>query len=321
MVLAVAACTTAGGSPSSRTSGTSLALESPSAAPTASSEASPSPSGTATNEGLSLSISLDRTSVVPGGEVTITATVRNNRSTPVVYEVSCDLVVTATATLPLPLEPIGKTWTGAANDLKLAALGLTPGTGETPDQVETDALSATPGSCFQGEQTLAAGATIADKLVWSAELASGVPALPGDVTLSVAFAHDRLNGPPSYPPGSSGLVATWIPEYTLLTATTHIEIVGPARALLSKGQVVDALLSDPRFENWMTDQPGSTWSQTNLLLQDFGAGTTRAPAGASWEIDVSGSRGRAAAFVNPFSGAVTLNLCTVPATWTSGVYC
>ena len=54
----------------------------------------------------------------------------------------------ATATLPLSLELIGKTWTGAANDLKLAALGLTPGTGETPDQVYTTALSATPGSCL-----------------------------------------------------------------------------------------------------------------------------------------------------------------------------
>ena len=44
-------------------------------------------------EGLTLSTSLDRATVEPGGKVTISATVHNSRSTPVVYEVSFDLVV------------------------------------------------------------------------------------------------------------------------------------------------------------------------------------------------------------------------------------
>jgi hypothetical protein len=66
---------------------------------------------------------------------------------------------------------------------------------------------------------------------------------------------------------------------------------------------------------WLTEQPESTWSQVNMLLGNFVA-TSVVPAGPSWELDLfreqGGPRNFALAFVDPFTGAVKVNLCEVP---------
>ena len=315
LAFSVAACTAASVSPSPMAPGSVRVAETPSASPVGPSETlAPSPIATTTDDGLSLSARLDRTSVEPGGKVTVDVTIHNGRSSPVVYGVTCDSATTMTTNLPLPLEPAGRTWTGIEGNLKEAALGRGTVTGETPDQMETMAYS---GSCygFQGERTLNPGETITSTLVWSADFVSGVPALSGEVPFTITFDHDPLNGPPTYPPGHKGPIGSWIQEYKQLSVAGDIEIVGQAPSLLSRGQAIDAVLSDPRFARWLTEQPESTWSTVTMLLGNFEA-TSVVPAGPNWELDLFREQGVprnfAFAFVDPSTGAVQLNFCEAP---------
>jgi hypothetical protein len=217
--------------------------------------------------------------------------------------------------LPLPLVPPGTSWTGIAGDLKQAALGHGAVTGQTPDEMETRSYSGSCASGFEGERTVGPGETITSSLVWSAEFVSGVPALPGDVPFTITFAHDRLNSQPTYPPGYQGPIGGWVQDYKQLSVTGHIEIVGRAPSLLSKGQAIDAALSDPQFAKWLSEEPESTWSGVNMQLGNFEA-TSVVPAGPNWELDLFREQGMprnfAFAFVDPFTGAVKLSLCDLP---------
>jgi hypothetical protein len=290
--------------------------ESPSASPIVPSETvAPSPIEIGTDDALSLSAQLDRTSVEPGGKVTVEITIHNGRTSPVVYSATCDSATTITADLPFLLEPAGRTWPGIEGDLKEAALGRSSLNGHTGNQMQTTTRSGSCDSGFQGERTLNPGETITSTLVWSADFVSGVPAVPGDVPFSIAFAHDPIGGPPTYPPGYKGLIGSWTREYKQLNVTGHIEIVGQVPSLLSKGQVIDAVLADPRFATWLTEQPESTWSVVNMLLQNYGA-TSIVPAGPNWDLDLFREHGVprnfVLAFVDPFTGAVELNFCEAP---------
>jgi hypothetical protein len=273
------------------------------------------PGEIATDDGLSLSARLDQASVETGGKVTIETTIHNGRSSPVVYSVTCDSTTIMAAALPLPLDPPGRSWTGVEADLKEAALGRSTVASETPDEMETRTYSGSCSSGFQGERTLAPGETITSTLVWSADLVTGVPALPGDMPFTVTLAYDPLNAPPTYPAGYQGPVGGWVQNYKQLSVDGHIQVLGQAPKLLSKGQAIDAALSDPQLAKWLTEQPESTWSQVNMLLGNFVA-TSVVPAGPSWELDLfreqGGPRNFALAFVDPFTGAVKVNLCEVP---------
>ena len=270
---------------------------------------------TGTDDALSLSAQLDRTRVEPGGKVTVEITIHNGRTSPVIYSVTCDSAATMATNLPFLLEPAGRTWPGIEGDLKEAALGRSSLNGETGNQMQTTTYSGSCDSGFQGERTLDPGETITSALVWSADFVSGVPAVPGDVPFTITFDHDPLNGPPTYPPGYKGPLDSWVQEYKQLNVTGHIEIVGQAPSLLSKGQAVDAVLADPRLARWLTEQPESTWSTVNMLLQNYGA-TSIVPAGPNWELDVFREKGVprnfVLAFVDPYTGAVQLDFCEAP---------
>ena len=273
------------------------------------------PSQTATDNGLSLSSRLDRASIEPGGKVTIETTVHNGRSSPVVYSVTCDSATIMAAALPLPLDPPGRSWTGVEADLKEAALGRSTVSTDAPDEMETRTYSGSCSRGFQGERSLAPGETITSTLVWSAELVTGVPALPGDVPFTITLAYDPLSAPPTHPAGYQGPIGGWVQSYKQLSVAGHIEVLGQAPSLLSKGQAIDAALSDPRLAKWLTEQPESTWSQVNMLLGNFEA-TSVIPAGPHWELDLFREQGVprnfALAFVDPFTGAVKINFCETP---------
>lgn len=274
----------------------------------------PSPISTGSNDGLSLSARLDRPSVEPGGKVTIEVSIHNGRTTPVTYSVMCDSATTMVTTLPFLREPAGKTWSGIEADFKEAALGRSSLDGYTGNEMQTTTRS---GSCdgFEGERTLDPGGTIKSILVWTADLVSSVHAVPGDVPFTITFEYDPTGGPSSYAPGRTGLIGTWTRQYQQLKVTGHIQIVGQAPSLLSKGQVIDAVLADSRFEKWLSEQPENTWSTMNVLLQNYGA-TSIVPAGPNWELELFRElgvpRNYAMAFVDPFTGAVNLNFCEAP---------
>jgi hypothetical protein len=272
-----------------------------------------SSSSTASDDGIVMSVHLDRTTVEPGGKIPVAVTIMNGRSTAVFYSVDCDSPATMSTTIPLPLDPSGKSWTGMEADLKLDAMGRGP-VGDSTNEMQVFTYS---GSCvgFQGERTLDPGATTTSTMTWSAEYVAGVPELPGDVPFSVTFVHDRTNGPPTYPPGYKGPIAAWRQEYKQLSVTGHIQIVGSAPHLLTKGQAVDAVLSDPTFSAWLREHPESTWSVVNMKLGNFQA-TSFYPGGPDWELDLfrenGVARNFASALVDPTSGVVKLYVCDRP---------
>jgi hypothetical protein len=270
---------------------------------------------TATQDGLSLTASLDRTSVEPGGKVTIDVTIHNGRTTWVTYFALCDGAVEMNTTLPLPLEPAGVTWTGIEADLKAAALGKGSVPEDSNDAMPTAIYSV---SCLADhlQRTLGPGETMKSALVWPAEIVGGLPALPGDVPFTIA-----LMGPPAYPPAYSGHIGAatgiMVPIGNQLHVAGDIHIVGQAPKLLSKGKVVDAALADPTFAKWLAEQPESTWSGVNLGLEnDPAKGSIPEPR---WNLIVFRGqpehRNWAMAFVDPFSGAVGLSFCDATTTY------
>ena len=264
--------------------------------------------------GLSLTASLDRTTVEPGGTVAITVTVHNGRTTPAGYYASCPGSTIMATRLPLLLEPTGLSWSGTKAAFKADALGGTSVTGESDNSIGSSIYSATcsPGNAYR---TLGPGETIQTHLVWLASLVKGVPALTGDVPFTITFVG--LSGyPPAFPtrpPGPLGLMI-WPPDPSMLHVSGHIEIAGQASKLLSKGQVIDAALANPQFASWLAEEPSSTWSIINVVLESDGGGY--GPAGPTWLIEVFRERGVprnfALAFIDPYTGAVQMNTCESP---------
>jgi len=151
----------------------------------------------------------------------------------------------------------------------------------------------------------------------AASLVKGVPALPGDVPFTITFMGlpGYPTAFPTLPPGALPGSEFWAPDSSMLHVTGHIEIVGSAPRLLSKGQVIDAALSSPQFASWLDEESSSTWSIINVVLQNDGP-TAYMPAGPSWMIEVFRERGvprnLAMAFIDPYTGALQMNTCESP---------
>jgi hypothetical protein len=102
-----------------------------------------------------------------------------------------------------------------------------------------------------------------------------------------------------------------------LTVDTTVEVVGPARHVLSIGEAIDALLMDRRFSTWLGEGPSRTWSVANVFLESSPRAEGIVPPGPAWEIDlfreVGVPRNWAIGFVDPLTGAIrNLMFCNVP---------
>lgn len=273
-------------------------------APSSAIVATASPAGTsgtdgplsATDDGLTLTVALDRTEVKPGASLAIAVTIQNDRSVPVVLlDVDqCGSPGRMWASVPVPVDPSGRAWDGIAGDFKEFA--LTQGHGQGPDDAPAtapDRVDATVQPCRDGgsELTLAPGAKTTASLTWTAALVEGVPASPGDVAFSVSVGHDPLGGPPS-------------PVYKELSVDGTIHIVGDTPEVVTVGQALDAMLADARFTAWLSEQPKDTWSTANVFLRNSAA--AKDPAGPQWEIDLFREAGVprnfAVGLVDPFTG-------------------
>jgi hypothetical protein len=300
--------------PATQPSGT-RASSSASAMPTPT--ATPDQTLTATQDGLSLTATVARATVEPGGTVRIEVTIHNGRTTPITFIGPCDGFVNLGASLPLPLEPVGESWTGVQAHFKADALGHGNVPGESNDSIAPVSTYSCNGSSHQqtiydvpySPRTLDPGQTVASTLIWPAEFVTGVPALPGDVPFTI-----WLVGTPPYASPYAGTdikFALMDPPGDQLQVSGHIHIVGETPKLLSKGQAVDAALADPTFAKWLLEQPESTWSDINLILENDG-GTS----GASWMLEVFRENGvprnLAIAFIDPFTGEVRLDVCESP---------
>jgi hypothetical protein len=305
-------------SDSAGSSGTTAVVPSSSAGPTGTVDPAHL---VATDNGLILTVDLDRAEVAPGGTVTATATVRNERSTPVILGFDqCGSPVTMSGSVKTPTDPVGRTWDGIAGAFKTFA--LTSGTGLGGGPASEDRVipaRRTPVACTEGsmERSLAAGTSETVELAWTAQIVEGVPALPGDLPLVLYAVHDP-EAPPTAQPRSSGLrVGLRFQTWQQLEVRTTIRIVGDAPPILSLGEAVDAMLGSRHFMSWLTLQPERTWSGTNVFLQNYGQVGSIVPAGPSWEVDlfreVGVPRNWAIGFVDPTSGKILhLEFCNNP---------
>lgn len=273
----------------------------------------------ASDNGLTLTVALDRTEVAPGGSLTIAVTIHNARSVPVVLAVDqCGAPATTYALVPVPVDPSGRAWTGIAGEFKSYALTEGFREGGAP-ATAPGWVYATVKPCREGESelTLAPDETASTSVTWTAALVDGVPALPGQVAFKVNVGHDPTGGPPSYPPDYKGPLGSWFKTYEQLTVDGTIRIAGDAPKVLTAGQALDAMLADRRFAAWLSEQPKGTWSTANVFLLNYGVAQGIVPAGPSWEVDlfreIGVPRNWAIGYVDPFTGKLrNLTFCNAP---------
>jgi hypothetical protein len=262
----------------------------------------------ATDNGLSMKVSLDDAHVVAGSDLNLTVVANNARPMPVVLSMACGAPAVVTGLVPLPLDPNGLDWDGVAATFKQFATSKGHGPGAVPAlaPVEVGATGECPQDQF--EMTLAPGDSTTSSLAWKAQIVGGVPAQTGVVPLEISIGHDPTGAPPSYPPDYIGLHASWSKAYKQLAVAAAVDVVDGPTKLTSAGQALDALLSNERFANWLLEEPPESWEDANLFLT-YGDGSDGiAPKGPSWEVDlfrsVDGARSWAIGFVDPFSGGL-----------------
>jgi hypothetical protein len=304
---------------------TSPALASPQPSSTPTSSASPpeslAPSGvmTASDNGLSLTVSPADPDVTPGGTLTVSATIHNGRSDPVVLQIQrCGAPALMSFMLPFPADPSGRSWSGLAGDYKAFALGQLESSGGLLQPWYADAKPCPQDSGWVA--TLKPGETTTARLVWTAELVAGVPALPGDLDFTVTVGHDPTCTPPPGrecgPLGSiGGSVMSWPWTFQDLTASGGVlRIAGDSPTVVTAGQAIDALLADRRFSAWLSEEPAKTWSTASVMLLNYGPAQGIVPAGPSWEVDLFREKGVprnwAIGFIDPFTAKVrNLTFC------------
>ena len=286
----------------------------------------PSPAGdphgdllVAKADGLSLTVTLDRRTIAPGQVVTFTATFRNDGNVPMDYPVPwCGGAASASVSVALPHQPVGKRWSGIAQVFKDYVLTEAYGPGGVPAlEPITKDVPAAPCRDGQFEDLLQPGGAIMSRMPWKAEIVPDVAALAGTVPFTVTAGYDRQNGPPSYPPDYKGPRGSWFPIYKQLAVTGTVEIVGDGRPLAGPGEVIDSILANRKFANWLTEQPRETWSNANLFLTSSTQGEGIIPAGPSWELDLFREMGVprhwAIAFIDPFDASVrSVTYCDIP---------
>jgi len=270
-----------------------------------------------TQDGLTVGAVFNRGSVEPGGTITIDVTVRNDRSTPAIVAIgTCGAPATLYADVAVPWEPQGRTWDGIAGEFKQYALTQGFGGGGVP---ANQALRVEPKgqSCpvDPGEVRLLPGETNSKRLTWTAAIVDGVPALPGPIPMHLGLSYDRPDPLPT--PDCNPFCGMRMIPWKSLSADGAIRVDGNGPRIVTAGEALDAMLSDPQFEAWLPLQPSRTWSNANLFLQSMPSGAGIVPAGATWEIDlfreVGVPRNWAIGFVDAFTGELrNLAFCNNP---------
>ena len=270
-------------------------------------------------DGLTLTVSLDRSSVAPGEVITFTATLQNGRTTPVNYSIPhCGGGATVVVSVDPPQGQVGKTWSGIAQTFKEYVLAEGLGADGQPlsQPVRVQAVAdPCEGDDSQYESILEPGESVTSSMPWKADIIAGVPALAGSVPFTVSAGYDRLNDPPSQVPG--GVSSMWIPTYKHLDISGAFDVVGDGPRLFGPGEVIDALLADEKFPTWVGEQPRATWNGVGLFIAP-GRTDGFPPTVPNWDLGFNlvgdgPQRHFAMAFVDPFDASIILiQYCDVP---------
>jgi hypothetical protein len=224
----------------------------------------------ATIDGVRITVHISPNPVRRGEEVTVLATLRNDRGVAVDYAPGDCAFSGLQGTFPIPWHPTGNTWSGRAGWFKEFVLNHAYGPGAVaawaPITVDLQAESCDEAS--PGEGLLMPGdERTAD---FSRAVAGALAANPQAqaMTFSVAAQIDRQNDPPTTEPGYTGIPPRFFPIYTTLVAEGVLAIDGPATDLLTAGEAIDLLLENQEFATWLNDQPPGTCETANLFLTE-----------------------------------------------------
>lgn len=201
----------------------------------------------ANQDGIAVTIALDRSVVEPGQSVLMTATVRNDRPIPtIVGFTECGAPATISGDVAVPWDPTGRKWDGVPGEFKRFALeqGLAAG-GVPDDRPVTIYARGEPCEVGEPEIRLGPGASSTALVTWTAQIVEDVPALPGDVPITVGVSYDRPDPLPA--PVCNPLCGLRVIPWKSLAANGVIRVAGAPPPILTAGQAVDALLADARF--------------------------------------------------------------------------
>jgi len=274
----------------------------------------PSGAVAAQQDGVELQVAVTPAAVAPGEQTTITVVFTNRREEPLMYDSGgCFAHIEITAALPL--DPVGRTWTGNAAWFKAFALADGYGPGGVPATAPI-VLRPIPEACDTGtgyQSPLDPGAVLSATLQWPTEYVAGVAVLPQDLPVNVSVGYDLQNGPPSYPPDYTGIRGSWIAEFNRIQIDTTVTVTGDAPKVITAGEAIDAALGDPAFRE-LVDERSDGHCLVNLFLFDMPPGGYL-PAGSAWEVDNICERPRqfVIVMVDPLGGDVTgRTTCPVP---------
>jgi hypothetical protein len=281
---------------------------------------SPQPSAvghvlSAAADGLSMTVELDRWEVAPGGTVQARVRVRNDRARPVADPDGCLLAPRWTVDVLMPFEPAGRTWKGIAGKFKDFAMheGMQPGIVSSRRPIMT-----TPAEdpCATAPASLEPGATAEWTLTWKAQMMPGIEAPAGSDPFRIIVNYSPEPKPGATPAPSRARGAPCCFFASISVAGT-LNVVGKGPHLLSAGQAIDALLADRRFATWLPKMPATTWSGTNVFLQNSAKEVGLPFDGPTWEIDlfreVHVKRNWAIGSIDAQTGKVrSLIFCNIP---------
>jgi hypothetical protein len=248
---------------------------------------------TGANDGVGVTLVVDRARVAARGAVTATVSVRNAAPGVVTWQGGgCELQgdVTVTPAAVMPAAPIGHVWDGDKNVIKQLALPDAYALrGPVPPQLAgvDVAFGCTSDLRFNelkpGEETQAS-------VVWVASTVAGSPAPAGDYVVAVSFPFVGRDIPN---PMANFDLATDVKPITAQVVVT-VEDHPPAA---SASDAMDTILADGAFTAWLVDHPREGWTGTAIRYVD-----------GAWIVEVRYEPSRmTSARLDPATGAVTLS--------------
>jgi hypothetical protein len=219
-------------------------------------------------DGLRLTVTLDRDRTVFAQRVIATTTIENIGSDSVFWGHAslCAFPsrVEARPERPFRLEYGREDWRGEEGALK--TLTLFPIEADTdpvfPFQLEAWMDSDENLGCTTAPaiSELAAGDTLVERRGWDTLGTNGMPPPPGSYTIDTGFGYISRGG--ERPP-LDDITARFTLEIPLT-----ITVEGPEIDHVSPGEAVDAILSDGRFQAQLADVPREQWSSQELMYAD-----------------------------------------------------